>query len=116
MAKKQGAKLVFVFAVDTDFLNKTAAPILVDVVPEIENMAEFLLLMAQERAAKEGVEADTVAKVGKLRDVLLEAAAEREASLIVLGRPAEESHFPLEGLEAFADDLREASGIDVQIV
>jgi nucleotide-binding universal stress UspA family protein len=117
MANEEKSTLVFIFAVDTDFLNKTAAPILVDVEPEMEHLAEFLLLMAQERAAKAGVEAEAVVKTGSLRDVLIEAATEHKASLIVLGSPGEEqNHFKLEDLQAFADGLREASGVKVKIV
>lgn len=117
MAKREKSALVFVFAVDTAFLDKTAAPVLVDVEPEMENMAEFLLLMAQERAEKAGVQAQAVVMKGALRDVLLETAAEHDASLIVLGSPGEDqSRFEQEGLESFAADLREASGVEVKIV
>lgn len=116
MAKQDASELVFVFAVDTQFLDKTAAPILVDVKPEMEKMAEFLLLMAQERAAKAGIEAQMVVKHGTLREVLIEIADEYDASLIVLGSPAEQSRFGLEDLQKFADELREASGAKVQVI
>ena len=112
---KEESALVFGFAVDTAFLDKTAAPILVDVEPDMEHMAEFLLLMAQERAAKAGVEAETVVKRGGLRDVLVETATERQGSLIVLGSPAEQSHFALEGLQKFAAEVQAASGVEVKI-
>lgn len=116
LAKRDASELVFVFAVDTEFLDKTAAPILVDVKPEMEKMAEFLLLMAQERAAKSGIEAQAAVRHGTLRDVLIETADEYGASLIVLGSPAEESRFGLEDLQKFADELHEASGVKVQII
>ena len=117
MAKKAGDKLVFVFAVDTHFLDKTHAPKLIDVEQELNRMAEFLLLMAQERAAKAGIEAEQVVKRGELRDVLVETAQEQEATLIVLGSPnEEESRFALEGLQSFAAELQEAAGVDVRIV
>ena len=50
--------------VDLRFLDKTAAPIVVDVENEMTKMGEFLLLMAQERAAKQAVEADTICHSG----------------------------------------------------
>ena len=116
LAKKDKSRLVFVFAVDTHFLDTTHAPILVDVQPELENMAEFLLIMAQERAAKAGVEAEQVVRHGSLADVLVETAKEKEASLIVLGSPVEEGRFAAEGLQKLAADLQEASGIEVRII
>jgi nucleotide-binding universal stress UspA family protein len=117
MAKTGGATLLFVFAVDMDFLGKTAAPILVDVENELENMAEFLLIMAQERAEKAGVEAEYVVRWGLLPDVLAEVATEQKVDLIVLGSPGEgENRFVMEGLEKFAASVHEASGTEVKIV
>lgn len=115
-AKAEKAELVFVFAVDVEFLSTTAAPILVDVESELDNMAEFLMLMAQERAQKAGIEAKTIVKRGNLGDVLVEAAAEEKADVIVLGSPAEESRFAMEGLKAFAAAVEKASGVKVEIV
>lgn len=116
MAKDEKLALIFVFAVDTAFLDKTAAPVLVDVEPEIENMAEFLLLMAQERAKKEDLKAEMVVKNGTLRDVLVETVTEHDATVIVLGSPEEGGRFKMEGLQAFAADLEEATGAEVRIV
>lgn len=119
MAKVTGDKLVFVFAVDTHFLDKTSGPILVDVESELDNMAEFLLIMARERAAKADIEAEQVVKHGDLRSVLLETTKEQNATLIVLGSPGSndgKSRFVLEGLQDFAAGLQENSGIEVQIV
>ena len=79
-------------------------------------MGEFLLLMAQERAAKAGIEAQAAVRHGTLREVLIETADEYEASLIVLGSPAEEGRFGLEDLQEFADELHDASGVKVQII
>ena len=119
MAKVTGDKLVFVFAVDTHFLDKTSAPKLVDVGPELDHMAEFMLIMAQERAAKADIEAEQVVKHGDLRSVLLETAQEQHATLIVLGSPGNEGkrgRFVLEGLQDFAAGLQKDSGVEVQIV
>ena len=51
---------------------------------EIQKMGEFLLLMAKERAEKEGVTAHTVVKRGEFRDALLEAAREAGAHLLAI--------------------------------
>jgi hypothetical protein len=57
-----------------------------------------------------------VVKHGRLRDVLIETAAEHDASLVVLGSPAEQSRFALEGLQELAVEVQEASGVEVRIV
>lgn len=51
-------------------------------------MGEFLLLMAQERAAAQGISAQTVVREGRLRAELVGVARELEVDLVVLGRSA----------------------------
>jgi len=99
LARERGARLVFVFAVDTSFLDKFVAPHTHAVDEEIEHMAEFLLAMAKERAEQAGVEADFVVREGSLVDVLVSVAQEVKATLIVLGRPREGNVTTLEYLQ-----------------
>lgn len=115
LAKEQDSRLVFFYVVDISFLQYTGAHVLVDVDTELEHMAEFLLIMAQERAKGAGVEADYTIRHGSFLEELAAAAQELEASLILLGSPAEESHFKLEHLKALADRVTEETGIPVQV-
>jgi len=117
LAKERGDTLLFLYVVDLRFLDKTAAPIVVDVGNEVAKMGEFLLLMAKERAAEQGVEAETICREGEFREKLKDAAREEEASLVVLGRPAdEESVFQLAGLEAFAAEIESETGVETRLV
>ena len=61
---ERGDTLLFLYVVDLHFLDKTAAPIVVDVGNEVTKMGQFLLLMAQERAAERGVAAETTCRKG----------------------------------------------------
>ena len=83
---------------------------------ELENMGEFLLLMAKERAEKEGVAASTVVKLGEFRAALLEAAQEGGASVIVLGSPGESAHTKEGYLEKLAEGITAETGIETLIV
>jgi nucleotide-binding universal stress UspA family protein len=98
----------------------TAAPIVVDVEDEVHDMGEFLLLMAKERAAKQGVSAQTVCQKGRVRKEITKAIRKYKASLVVLGRPAgeedEQSAFQLAGLQAFASKIEKETGATVLIV
>jgi len=117
LAKERGDELLFLFVVDTHFLDKTAAPIVVDVGNDIAGMGEFLLLMAKERAAMENVEAATTIREGEVLEELQKAALEEEVSLVVLGRPmGEESVFKLDELERLAQQIEADTGIKVQIL
>jgi nucleotide-binding universal stress UspA family protein len=120
LAKEKDASLLFLYVIDLQFLDMTAAPIVVDVEDEVHDMGEFLLLMAKERAAKQGVSAQTVCHKGKVRKEIIKAVRKYEASFVVLGRPAgdngDESAFQLAGLQAFASEIEEETGATVLIV
>ena len=117
LAKQRGDELLFLFVVDTHFLDKTAAPIVVDVENDIAEMGEFLLLMAKERAAKENVESATLIRDGEVFEELEKAAIEEGVSLVVLGRPiGEESVFKLADLERLAERIETDTGIQVRIL
>jgi len=117
LALQRGDELVFLYVVNIEFLNKTAAPIVVDVATEIERMGEFLLAMAQERAREAGVEASLITRKGDVRQQIKAAAVEESVDLVVLGRPADEaSLFKLEALRAFAAEIEEETGIPAVIL
>jgi len=117
LAKERSDTLLFLYVVDIHFLDKTAAPIVVDVGNEVTKMGEFLLLMAQERAAEQGVTATTICRRGEFREELKRAALEGDVSLVVLGRPAgDESIFHLAGLQAFAAEIEAETGVEARIV
>ncbi|MFQ5615818.1 MAG: universal stress protein, partial [Anaerolineales bacterium] len=111
LAKERGDTLAFLYVVDLRFLDKIAAPIVVNVEKELTQMGKFLLLMARERAEEKGVEAETIVRKGKLREELKNAAREQNASLVVLGRPAgKESVFRISALKAFAEEIETETG------
>lgn len=116
-AKERGDELVLLYIVDIHFLDKTAAQIVVDVENELTRMGEFLLLMAQEKAAHQGVTATTVCRKGKVREELMEAARQENVSLVMLGRPAsDESIFQFASLQAFAAQIEAETGVETRIV
>lgn len=117
LAKERGDKVAFLYVVDLNFLDKTAAPIVVDVENEISEMGKFLLLVAKERASEQGVEAQMLSRKGNVREEIKKAALEIGASLVVLGYPAgEASTFQLTDLKAFAREIESETGIDARII
>jgi len=118
LAQERGDALVFLYVVDTDFISRTEYAVRPDVVAtEMENMGQFLLTMACERADNQGVEATACIKHGKLTTALKEAAVEQGVSLVALGRPAGgDSRFQLAGLEKLAAEITEETGIEARII
>ncbi len=97
-----------------------AAPIVVDVEDEVHDMGEFLLLMAKERAAKQGITAQTICLKGRVSNQIKKAARKYKASCVVLGRPVDENNeksaFKLASLRVFAEEIEEETGATVLIV
>jgi nucleotide-binding universal stress UspA family protein len=117
LALQRGDQILFLYVVNTSFLDKTAAPIVVDVTTGIEHMGEFLLTMAQERACEAGVVADLITRKGDVREEIKKAAVEHGVDLVVLGSPAQgTSVFKLEALRAFAAEIEEETGIPAAIM
>jgi nucleotide-binding universal stress UspA family protein len=117
IAKEQGHTLLFLYVVDLHFLDKTAAPIVVDIEDELTNMGEFLLLMAKERAVEQSVDAETVCRKGKLRREIKKFAHQENVKLVVLGQPAgDDSTFKLAGLKEFATEIEKETGTETVIV
>lgn len=117
LAKERNDELIFLYVVDLQFLNKTAAPIVVDVENEISQMGKFLLLVAKERATEQAIDAHMISRKGNVREQIKLAAIDVGATLVVLGRPAgESSTFQLSSLKAYAQEIETATGIKTKIV
>lgn len=99
IAKERNARLVFLFVCDMRFLEHYTTPYVPAMEEEIQKMGEFLLLMAKERAEKAGVKANYTVRMGKFKASLIEATNELGASLVVLGRPADNNVTTLDYLE-----------------
>ena len=85
LAKERGVGVLFLYITNVDFLEHTAAPKLIDIEHEMDEMGEFMLAMAQERAEKADVSASTLVKHGHFREVLCEVIEEYEIETVVLG-------------------------------
>ncbi len=116
LAKERGDELIFLYVADMSFLDKTAAPVVVDVEGGVERMGAFLLAMAEERARERGLEVQTVIREGKTREEIKAAAKELEVDCVVLGLPAEVGVFQEESIRAFAREIEEEAGAEVVLV
>jgi nucleotide-binding universal stress UspA family protein len=118
MAKEAGASILFLYVVDVEFLKLTARGVRPDVVATgMGHMGEFLLAMACERAAAQGVEAETCLRHGSLTQALESAAREEGVDAIAFGRPAGvDSSFSLVDLQGLAAKIEEDTGIKTYIL
>lgn len=117
LAKEHGDEIVFLYIIDLSFLNKTAAPIVVNIENELDQMGRFFLLMAKERASEQGVEVRTITRNGTVQEEIINAVLEEGATLVVLGRPAgEQSAFQTSSLQAFADEIKRVTKAETILV
>ncbi len=117
LAKERGDDLAFLYIIDTRFLDKTAAPIMVDVENELAQLGNFLLLVAKERASQKGIKTSTLCRKGNVRAEIIKAALEINAMLVVLGSPENgSSAFQLSNLQTFANVIKSETNAEVKIV
>jgi RNase H-fold protein (predicted Holliday junction resolvase) len=79
-------------------------------------MGEFILLNAQSRAEKQGVEATTHIRQGKVVDSIIDLCKELEARYVVIGRPRKvEGESPLSHSDVggFLERLKQECGAKV---
>jgi len=115
LAKDRGEEIVFLYVVNTEFLDTASAALRESVTLEMEKLGDFLLLMAEERAKREGVVAGRILRHGYLRDEFEAAAAAPEISTVLLGKPGEGGNFSLETLEILAKEIKEKCQVEVLI-
>jgi nucleotide-binding universal stress UspA family protein len=117
LAKERGDELTFLYVADSSFLDNTAAPVVVDVERELDQMGRFQLSLARQQAVEQGVDAQVAMSHGHLQVQLVLAARQLGATTIVLGRPqGRTAIFDEADLESFAHELGANTGAEVLIV
>ena len=115
LAKERGEGMVFLYVVNIKFIDKASAALRESVTLEMEKLGDFLLLMAQERAKKQDVIAETLLRHGYLQEEFEAAASAPEISTVLLGTPGEEGNFSMETLKVVAAEIEENCQVEVLI-
>ena len=117
LAKERGTSVIFLHISDIHFLDHVASPVDVEVVQEqLEEMGEFLLVMAQERAREAGVEAEAEVRQGEFRQTLEAVIEEHEISAVVLGSGSQGTGITTpEYRQGLAEYLAQHYGVEVII-
>jgi nucleotide-binding universal stress UspA family protein len=121
LAKQDGAKLVYVYAVDTTFLETGRAVSLTEdvVADSLQKVGENILELAGQIAASQSVKPKKIVRRGRVLDALKQVVVEEKADLLVLGHEKrtffEKALFKGE-VEDHAQELKAHTGIEVKIV
>ena len=100
------------------FLNLLAGPARLGLMEaELDELGEFLLAMAQERAETAGVAASTVIRRGSFRDALKEVVLEHQVTTVVLGYPSQETAITTHDyINTLAQFLHYEFGVEVYVI
>jgi nucleotide-binding universal stress UspA family protein len=117
IAKERGAEVLFLNITNVQFLGLTAAPKLIDIETEMDEMGEFLLAMAQERAEKASVNALTLVQRGQFREVLIDVIEEHQIDTVVLGSSAGGTGvITAEFIQELVDEISGKTGVEFIVV
>ena len=117
LAKERGADLLFLYVSDIRFISRAGPPIVVDIEGELAEVGDFMLSMAQERAEKKGVTADTAVRSGVFTDVLREIIVERQVATVILGSASNEAGLVSEKhLAEMSTELGQELGVEFFVV
>lgn len=115
LAQENSLPLYFLYIVNLDFLTHTQMGRVNIITDQLDQMGEFILLTAQAKAQKKGVEAQGVIRHGDVREEIMAFAKEVEADYVVLGLPTgddggEQNEFAADRIREFGETIEGESG------
>ena len=116
LAKETGQPLYFLYVVNLGFMSHTSSARVHTISEEMDQMGDFILLMAKDEAARQGVEAQGVIRHGNVLDEIVALCRELQAGYLVLGHPKigrEDTVFTHEQLQRFVARIEEQTGAKV---
>ncbi len=116
LAQQTDLQLYFLYVVNLDFLSRTSSSRVHTINEQMEQMGEFILLNAQDKAAAQDVDAEGVIRHGDVGEQIIELCHELDADYLVVGRPKieqEDTVFTQELLRQFIERTEEQTGAKV---
>jgi nucleotide-binding universal stress UspA family protein len=119
LAKEKDAPLIFLYVADPDLVGPVSEPLEEALRQETARLGRALLRVAQERARKQGLTAQAVVIHGPVQQSIQDYLQQVEADTLVLGAPrvgAAPQVFTAEGIEDFAEAVRQETEVEVIVV
>ncbi len=118
LAKEGNAKLIFLYVSNVQFLEKLGYVSHTEVVQEeLEEMGEFLLAMACERAEKAGWKAEAVVRQGVFLEAVNEVISEHQVDTFVIGAPgSNHAVTTTDFLQNLIQEIKEIKQIEVLVI
>jgi nucleotide-binding universal stress UspA family protein len=116
LAKKERARLVLLYVINLGRFLSSSGDRIESMAIELRRMGEYVLLMAQAMAAREGVVADTFVREGGVLEEIFAICQEMRIENVVMGKPlpdSNENYFTPEVLNAFAVKMKADYGVKI---
>jgi nucleotide-binding universal stress UspA family protein len=116
LAQQTGLPLHFLYVVNLDFLLRTTSSRVHTISEQMHQMGEFILSVAQDSAAAQGITAQGVVRHGKIREEIINLCHDLAAEYLVLGQPRvqrEEHIFTHDQLTEFIERTETETGAKV---
>ena len=115
-AKERQAHLIFLYVSDVRFLDNLSSPLLVDVAHELDELGEFLLAMAQDRALKAGLEVEILVRQGIFREALADVIREKKVDTVIIGKSTQGTGVTDERYLAILAATVQEKGVEMLVV
>jgi len=118
LAREGKAKLIFLYVSDVQFLEKLGYVRYTRVVEEeLEDLGEFLLTMACERAGNAGWKAEAVVRQGVFLEAVNEVIQEHQVDILVIGAPGStHAVTTMDFLQNLIQEIKDTHQIEVLVI
>jgi hypothetical protein len=118
IASERGCPILFLYISNINFLHKFGSPMqLKRIQSDLDEMGEFFLTIAQERAEEKGVKAEILLKHGVFSEVLQETIEEKNIGTLFLGSAVGDKGYTNQSyMQNLIEHLQAETGVEVILV
>lgn len=119
LAVEKDLPLYFLYVVNLNFLTHTASSRVRTITEEMDEMGDFILLLAKGQAESRGVQVEGIIRHGIVGEEIIAVSHEVDADFVVMGQPKGEKNadvFTQERINRFRERLSEECGAHVILV
>ena len=117
LAHQHNLRVYFLYVFNLDFMRHTSHSRSDIITADMQQMGEFILVMAENLAAEQGVEATGIMRQGEVGEEIAALGREVNADYVIMGRPKEGHNvFTRERQHTLVSEIEEKSGAQVVFV
>lgn len=117
VARQRNLPVTFLYVFNLDFMRHTSHSRADIITADMQQMGEFILMMAENLAAEQNVQADGIMRQGEVAEEIATLGRELNADYVIMGRPKEERNvFTRERQHQLVSEIEEKTGAQVILV